>query len=304
MSRIKSFRLRHKLISSLRDVDIRGVRKLAHHLPKILIPNPGGAITIRTLYGFPMIIDPVRDHGVEESIYYTGTYEKGTLFIINKILNEGDLFVDVGANIGLIYLFASLIVGNTGRVIAFEPGRETMAILKQNIELNNIQNIETSDCAVGSRRGHGKIYESSDMNRGGASLIKPSSQSVGQEVTITTLSAFLKDEPRVALIKVDIEGYELEALRGAHEILAGEPSPMLIIECSELRDNLNGVGTGALYDYLMSLGNYRLFKSRIDKSKVSRLVEIHHRSELPAHDNIYCFTGRHLETIPRKIFSK
>lgn len=106
-----AFTLRHKLISSLQDADIRGIRRLAHYLPKALIPKPKGTLTIRTLYGFHMIVDPVKDHGVEESIYYTGTYEKGTLFIMGNLLKEGNLFVDVGANIGMLAIYAASVVG-------------------------------------------------------------------------------------------------------------------------------------------------------------------------------------------------
>ena len=146
---MKKYTLRHSLISFMQDIDIKGIRRIAHYLPELLLPKPVGPLILKTRYGFYLMIDPVKDNGVERSIYYTGTYEKGTLFIIGNILSEGDTFVDVGANIRLMSLFATSIVKDTGKIIAFEPNPETMRILKSNIELNNASNIETSYYALG-----------------------------------------------------------------------------------------------------------------------------------------------------------
>ncbi|MEN8228181.1 MAG: FkbM family methyltransferase [Bacteroidota bacterium] len=261
-------------------------------------------MTIKTLHGFNMIIDPVRDEGVERTIYYTGSYEKGTLFVIKNLLKEGDTFIDVGANIGLMSIFASSIVMDSGKIIAFEPNPVTLKILKRNIALNNISNIQTSDYAVGAKASGAKIYDRWDSNRGSASLIKPESESDSYDIEVITLSDYCKANQEIHLIKIDIEGFELEALKGAKEILDGESPPMLIIECSETRENTYGFGTDDLYEFLKCITHYRLFKSRGGKEKVSKLVEIRTRSELPHHDNIYCFTKKHMEQIPSKIFSR
>ncbi len=116
------------------------------------------------------------------------------------------------------------------------------------------------------------------------------------------LSNFFNSNERINLIKIDIEGYELEALKGAEEILSSNNPPMLIVECSELRENTHGFKTSDLYDFLAGLKQYRLFKSKSGKGRVSRLGEIINQSEMPQHDNIYCFTNNHLKKIPGKIF--
>lgn len=299
---IKSYKFRHLIISALQDIDIRGIRKISYFLPKVLLPKPKGALIIRTLYGFYMNIDPVKDHGVEESIYFTGTYEKGTLFIMRNILKEGDVFVDVGANIGLMSIFASLVVKGTGKAIAFEPNPETMNILKSNIELNHISNIETSNYAIGEKKEQARVYDHWESNRGSASLIKPDITTTSYDVNVIPLSEYFKRDQTIHVIKIDTEGYELVALKGAGSILTGKSPPMLIVECSETRENAFGEGLDKLYDYLKKINKYRLFKSTADKSKVSKLIEITHSTDLPLHDNIYCFTNRHLEQIPDKIF--
>lgn len=299
---MKNFTLRHKFISSLQDIDVRGIRKISHLLPRLLIPQPKGALTIKTLYGFMLNIDPIYDDGVEESIYYTGTYEKGTLYIIQHILNIGDVFIDVGANIGLMSIFASSLVSDTGRIIAFEPNPTTMGLLEGNIKLNSISNIETSVYAIGNSEQASKIFERRDLNRGCASLIETDNDAEIYDIKIIPLSKLFHSNERINLIKIDIEGYELEALKGAGEILSGNNPPMLIVECSELRENTHGFKSDDLYNFLIGLDHYRLFKSKSGKGRVSRLCEILNQSEMPQHDNIYCFTKHHLKAIPGKIF--
>ncbi len=298
----RRFPLRHSLISALADLDVRGLRRIAQSLPGLLIPEPSGACIMRTLHGFWLRIDPVSDEGVERSIYYTGTYEKGALAVMKRILREGDLFVDAGANIGLMSLFASGLVGHTGKVYAFEPNPETAAILRENIRINGAVNIEVSEYAIGKSPGKARIYERWDLNRGSATLIRPDVETGSHEVSVTTLSQFLRDEKAVRLVKLDIEGYEPEALEGAMELLQREDPPMLMVECSEIAGNSFAGGPPAIYDLLAGPGRYRIFRGRGGKGRVSKLVEVKGAGEMPSHDNIYCFTGDHIRRIPPGMF--
>jgi len=301
---MKSFYLRHRLISFLNDFDIKGIRKLSHFLPQILIPRPKAALKMKTIYGFYLIIDPVKDNGVERSIYFTGTYEKGTLYIIKNILNKGDTFVDVGANIGLISVFASKVVGSSGKVIAFEPNPNTLKLLKKNIELNKCTNIITSDHAIGNANKRAKIYDRWDSNRGSATLIKPETSTDSYDIKISTLSDALSDNQKIDLIKLDIEGYELEALKGAENIFNRDTPPALIIECSDIRDNDLSKNRNDVYDHIKKLDKYRIYRTISDKGRVSKLIEMRSKTDLLSNDNIYCFTDKHLDKIPEKIFKK
>jgi FkbM family methyltransferase len=295
----RNFFLRHRLISSLLEIDVKGFRRVAHHLPRLLIPTPKGICTVKTRYGFWLRIDPVKDKGVERSIYYTGTYEKGSLAIMKQLLHKGDCFVDVGANIGLMSLYASKLVGAKGKVWAFEPNPDTALILEMNIRINNATNIDLSRFAMGKNPGKALIYDRWDSNRGSASLIKPEGETGSHEIEVTTLSEFFKKEikeggPLPTLLKLDIEGFELEALEGALDLLNSDQAPMLIVECSQQRENTFGKGTDPLYEFLRHLGFYRIFRGKKDKSRVSKLVEVLTIEDLPVHDNIYCLTDKHL----------
>ncbi|HIA37207.1 MAG TPA: FkbM family methyltransferase [Flavobacteriales bacterium] len=300
---MKHFTIRHKIISFVQDIDIRGIRKIAYYLPKILIPKPSVKLTIKTQYGFCMEIDPVKDMGLERSIYYTGTYEKGTLYIMEYLLEEGNIFVDVGANIGLMSIFASYIVKGTGKVFAFEPNPNTLEILKRNIELNGISNIETSNKAIGNTSGTSKLYDHWDSSRGSASLHEPNYSTDSYPVNVISLrDHFGNNGQQIHLIKMDIEGYELEALNGAKELIASSAAPMLIIECSDIGENSSGSNKKNLFDLIKNSNSYKIFKLNGGAGRVSKLLEIISEAEMPDNDNIFCFTEKHIERIPNKLF--
>jgi len=288
------YKNRHRLITWLRDFDIIGVRLFANSLPKLLLPEPKGELVLETIHGFKLLIDPKNDRGVERSIYYTGTYEKGTLHVISGLLKPGDTFVDVGANIGIMSILAAGRVGAEGRVVAFEPNPETRRILEANVSMNDIVNLEVKQFAVGASASIGVIFDHSDPNRGRATMVKPDQNGVGHEVVVVALDEQFKGSERVDMIKLDIEGYELEALKGMTALLKRSEPPMLIIEYSELRENSFGRKPTPIYDLLNAAGVYRFFRTAKSKERVSHLVEVQGPAEFPAHDNMYCLTARHV----------
>jgi len=259
---------------------------------------------IDTLYGFKIKIDPIADLGVERSLYLNGSYEEGTLHVIGKVLNQGDTFVDVGANIGLMSLYVSHLFQGKCMVLAFEPNPKTRSILEDNVKLNNFQNIEIESFAVGLERKATKIYDRWDINRGGSSLIKPEEETDSYNIDEISLDEYFSDNTEIKLIKIDIEGYELNALRGARQILGHQNAPMLIIEYSEAMGNKQPGDSHLIYEFLLSLNHYRIFKSQLSKTVAAELVEVHSKAELPIEDNIYCFTNNHLANIPKEIFEK
>src|SRR5947208_17148786 len=106
---ISSFLIRHSFW---------GAHRLRRIIARVLIPRPRGPLTVRTVFGCSLVVDASLDRGVEREVYYHGTYEAGTLNVLEKVLRPGDIFLDVGANIGLMSLVASRLVGLHGRVYA------------------------------------------------------------------------------------------------------------------------------------------------------------------------------------------
>ena len=294
---------KRRIISSVRDWNIIGSGPLSYFMSKFMLPKPSGKTVIETLYNFRLNIDPVLDNGVERALYYYGTYEKGTLDIIGKILKRNDVFVDVGANIGLMSLYAALKVGDTGKVYAFEPNPNTRNLLLENIQLNKIQNIKVEGLALSSETKSSKIYDRWDINRGGASLIKPANPTESYDIQETTFSEYFDRDQDIKIVKIDVEGFELEVLKGAESFLLNTKTPpVLIIEFSSMRINTFGTDIEPLYNFLKDLGKYRIFKSPRGKERISKLIEIKDKNDLPKHDNIYCLTNEHLAELSKDIF--
>ena len=99
------------------------------------------------------------------------------------------------------------------------------------------------------------------------------------------------------LVKMDIEGYELEALKGMGSMLQGPDRPILMIECSSDRVNSHGSGTLAIYEYLEAIGGYRYFKPSKGKERPSRLMKLHSHEDFPSHDNVFFLTEEHMATL-------
>lgn len=146
--------------------------------------------------------------------------EQGVHRALREILRPGDVFVDAGANIGIYTLLVSQLVGPAGRVIAIEMMPDTAAILRRHVEENGCGNVEIveralSDGALASvtakvvpgKYGQASIAE----NAGGQSGVRE--QEV--EVEAITLDQVCNGIEQIHLMKMDLEGAELQALAGA-----------------------------------------------------------------------------------------
>jgi len=158
-------------------------------------------------------------------------YEMVVLSLLRRILKPGDTFIDGGANLGLISLVASQCVGPTGKVIAFEPQPAALTRLRENIALNpQATNIEVIEQGVWSEPGSFTMYHFEDDGIDGVSMGKRDDKAVAQEIEISTTRIDAIVKPPVKLIKLDVEGAELPALRGCTELLDTQNMPHLIAE--------------------------------------------------------------------------
>jgi len=143
---------------------------------------------------------------------------------------RGGTFLDVGSCIGNHALFFS-VVCHAHEVISFEPVAELRAHQGELLALNDVTNVRIHGCALGAREGMVRIERSDPAHNAGMSTIREGSS--GAEVPVRTLDAVLAEAPPrapVRLVKVDVEGYNLEFLRGAVRTLE-EHQPDLFIEC-------------------------------------------------------------------------
>lgn len=293
-------------LGQIRHLPIRGADRITQFLTKIVPkPNPKGACIIKTIHGFRILIDPILDKGLERALFIYGTYEEGTLRIMNHILRDGGIFIDIGANIGLMSLHAAKILNGRGKVLSFEPLSSTYDILLQNIKLNNFGNIEAENIAIGSKNGNVDIFDNIAITRGSSSLIKPNYTESSNRIPIKRLDEYLEEHrinSNINCIKIDVEGWELEVLKGANTTLSDPDAPICIIECSTLHPMYGG-DTQDIYTFLRNINSYRIFRLAKGKEWPSKLLEVEDKENLPKHDNLFCFLPKHIKELPGRIFN-
>ncbi|MFA5275926.1 MAG: FkbM family methyltransferase [Candidatus Omnitrophota bacterium] len=157
-----------------------------------------------------------------------GKFEEEETFQLKGLLGDCDIFVDVGANIGF---FSCLARSCGSQVIAIEPSTQNLNYLHANLKANGWDDVEVFPVGLSMRPGKGLLYGKST----GASLVKNwanNSASLGHAVSLNTLDILLGDrhKGKKLIIKIDVEGSELEVLKGALKTLTRLPSPVWIIE--------------------------------------------------------------------------
>lgn len=166
-------------------------------------------------------------------LFLFGNYELPTLKFLKKHIHKGNVVFDIGANIGYLSIYISKLIGSQGKVFAFEPESNNYYKLQKNIALNKINNILTYKVACSNKEEELKLYLSEGINKGTHSLIKKEylQQEQFEIVNTIKLDDFIvkNNIDYINLIKIDVEGAELEVIQGMSYLLTNF-SPILIIE--------------------------------------------------------------------------
>jgi FkbM family methyltransferase len=185
--------------------------------------------------------------------------EKVLKFLISS-LKAGEVVYDIGAQLGFYTILLAKKVGEKGKVIAFEPEKESYNILKENLKLNNLNNVEIFQKALGEKEGEGKLFLGQTI--GNFSLVKTYEKEIDfQKVEIVQGDEFIKEKklPRPKLVKIDVEGYEYFVISGLKETLV---RPDCQILCCEIHPFLlpEEIGEEKISNLLKSLGFKKQFK--------------------------------------------
>ncbi len=185
------------------------------------------------------------DMYVGKSLDLYGEYSEGEMALLRQVLHPGDLCLDVGANLGTHTVFLANTVGPEGKVFAFEPQRLVFQTLCANIALNSITNTHCINAAVGAERGviHVPLLNSSATNNFGGLGLDPSGK--GEPVPVITVDSL--SLPSCRLLKADVEGMEIQVLKGAVETI-GRHKPFLYVENDRIPNS------HALMAFIDSLG--------------------------------------------------
>ncbi|MEM3485862.1 MAG: FkbM family methyltransferase [Candidatus Methanomethyliaceae archaeon] len=188
-------------------------------------------------------------------------FEQGEQSFLLQYLAPGMTVLDIGAHHGLYTLLASKKVGEQGRVIAFEPSPRELRRLKWNLLLNRCCNVHIVPYALGSNEGTAELFVCLGQETGCNSLRPPAvNEPVSKiRVPITTVDHYLEriGVDKVDFMKLDVEGAELEVLRGAVQLLEGT-RPLILCELADLRTEPWGYSSIQIYDFLRSRG-YKWF---------------------------------------------
>lgn len=143
-------------------------------------------------------------------LFHFGVWEPNVTALVLATLKPGDVFCDVGANIGYYTVIASRLVGPTGRVVAVEPSPAALRLLRDNIAMNRLTNVRVVPAAVAARRGRIALYDGSHGNAGTTSTVAREGRAAQAEVDALPLAELLTPQERAALrlVKIDIEGGE------------------------------------------------------------------------------------------------
>jgi FkbM family methyltransferase len=163
-------------------------------------------------------MDVVLPDIISSRIYLTGEWEAVITRYVRASLRHGDVFVDVGANIGYYSVMASRLVGASGRVFAVEASRRIFQRLARNIEINGCANITAINAAASDAKGELPIFLSAEGNLGHSttvqSLASREGMMVEERVPANTLEQLVgtMNLRRARLIKIDVEGAERSVL--------------------------------------------------------------------------------------------
>ena len=225
------------------------VREMWRAVPKVRRMEPG--------FLFVVWNDSVRE------AVLSGEFESVERQFVERFLKSGMTVLDVGAYFGIYALTASVKVGPTGRIVAFEPADRQMRRLRWNLILNGFSNVHTEKLALSNVEGAAKFFAVTGGAEGLSGLRRPEVAATVRSVDVKTaiLDDYLKQHaiPTVDLIKVDVEGGELDFFRGARTLLGQSNAPVILCELQDIRSRSWGHTARQTADFVRQFG-YRWFR--------------------------------------------
>lgn len=193
-----------------------------------LIPLPSKPVEMVLPFGATFSLPP---GFARARSYAVGTYEKDVTELLQSMIKPGMTVVDVGAFCGYYSLLASDLVGEDGRVYAFEPHPVNFAYLLQNLQENGCANVITVNKALSDKTAVTKLVSDPEADHYWLQLHN-GRERAGIHVSTMTMDDFFRQEPstRVDVMKMDIEGSEPAALSGMMEVSRANPQLKLVVE--------------------------------------------------------------------------
>ena len=189
----------------------------------------------------------------------SGEFERGERQFVAGYLRRGDAFIDVGANTGLFALLAAQAVGPHGAVHALEPGSAAFDLLETSVRINGFDWVTCHKAGLSNIRERRDLLSAADLMGAYSSLGKPIGAEVvsSENIELWTLDEFLGEQNlvgRVALIKIDVEGWEHRVLEGGRTALKRPDAPVLQVEFADSTAVNAGTSSADVYETLQDFG--------------------------------------------------
>lgn len=231
---------------------------------KKLFPLKRRIVNLRSV---KLSADPISAYGIR--LIRDKEYESDLLDEMNFLLDKRSVFIDLGANEGFFSIFAAHKIGPEGIVIAIEPQSSMVKIIKENIKHNSLENIHIVKAAVSNTQGKTNIVNYPSINSG-ASRIGSSWRYkfyTSEQVNLCSLDKIICDFnlDKVDVIKIDIEGFEYNALLSADESLSKKIIKNLFIEIHPHYLTEIGQSEDMLVEFMVSKGY-----------KFKRITDVYH----------------------------
>ena len=229
----------------------------------------------RVFGGARLVVHP-GDHSAVSALY-AELPDYAEMSFLKRLLRPGDAFLDVGANVGLYTVFASTLVGETGKIFAVEPVADARWRLMENIAANRLQNVVVFPFVVGDVAGWSRVTSDAGTMNYVTEFVAGEEAPPGDAwVRAESLDSLLTSETPIAA-KVDVEGFELHVLRGATALLKAHRPAAWLIEWNECARRY-GATQRDLWQLVTSTGG-RIGRYSVEGNEV---VSLHLDHEWPA----------------------
>lgn len=214
---------------------------------------------------------------IGRTVYFLGDLDKRLTWISNKLIKKGDTVLDIGANVGIMSLLFSKNAGINGRVIAFEPHPRIYNDLDAAIKKNQTSNITAYQLGLGSVPGE-FVLNVPHSNLGLGSLIRSSTENCDQYIVqVETLDKIIDDSKikKIDFMKIDVEGFEYNVLKGAHNTLEKTQPKVIVFELNNFAGKVKDhkvIKLLSQYDYkFISIPKclFKMYTRRLDLDKNS-----------------------------------
>jgi len=179
-----------------------------------------------------------RDPGLSQQLYVWGWREEAETQLVRSCLKEGQVVVDIGANLGFYVLIEAQLVGKSGKIIAIEPSPKNVELLQKNVSANNFDDrVKIVHAAISGSSGVGKLYLTKhfNLNAMSAGRLAKFTEVLGSvDVETYRLDDLLLHQgvakESINFIRMDVEGHEVDVIRGMAGVLQAAGNLAMLME--------------------------------------------------------------------------